>query len=177
MHSKITASCSNTSGVQRLGTISYHCQLSSTVSLLSVVQVFHLQLTAASSFKLKAMTESERTAVRALVTSALAWFEARYPTFDLDHKLHQIMHLLEELPCHWYSEWSLERGLYFILAHINNQNRKGASAAARLACSMAIVMYQCGLPEAKRFGLDLPLLRALAFSRPYDAVLRFSPTR
>ncbi len=139
--------------------------------------MFHLQLIAASVFKVKALTEAERTAARNLVMLALAWFEALFPAFDLDHKLHQVLHLAEELPCAWYSEWSLERGLHFMLSHINNHNKKAASAAARLACALGIVMYQCEQPGAEGFGLELPLLRAMAFARPYDAVLRFSPSR
>ena len=128
-------------------------------------------------FKHKSVSESARLAARHLVSRALSFFEARYPTYELDHKLLQVDHIADELPCHWYSEWPLERAVRFNLAHINNPNRKAASIAERMACSMGTIMHEIGRSEEEHWGQYVPLLRALALERPYDMVLRFVADR
>eukprot|EP00798_Chlamydomonas_sp_ICE-L_P017015 gene17015-23300_t len=117
---------------------------------------------AMDGLKASVMDSAARTSASEKMVVALATFEQLLPACEVDGKLHQLQHISSNLPCGFYSCWSLERSIRFATSHIKNQAHAAASAAAHLALSMSTT-YQSP-------SRDL-------CSRPYDGLLEFSIDR
>ena len=100
---------------------------------------------------------------------AVALLEAIFPAFLLDHKWHQMLHLVSDLPTWVNSMWGFERFNRFLLCRIMNKSHPEGSLAENYQCLQAVMLRR--LQDSQNLDSTSRMWDRLGLERGFDAIV------
>ena len=100
---------------------------------------------------------------------AVALLEAIFPAFLLDHKWHQMLHLVSDLPTWVNSMWGFERFNRFLLCRIVNKSHPEGSLAEHYQCLQAVMLKK--LQDSQNLDSTSRMWDRLGLERGFDAIV------